>query len=106
MEKNQNETKIITELINEESRLNGKAEFICVYNLKTDKSQISWYHDNNLIDLKKREKYLIRNIANTCSLTVLDIQKEDNGVYEIKIKTENELIKSAAELTVILGKKF
>ena len=105
MESYQNETSIITELINEESRLYENTEFICVYNLKSEKSQISWYHNKNLLDINRMEKYLIRNMLNTCSLTIMNIQKEDDGVYEIRIQTENDLIKSSAKLTVLSGKK-
>jgi hypothetical protein len=105
MESYQKEPSIITELINEESRLHENTEFICVYNLISEKSQISWYHNKNLIDINRIEKYLIRNMLNTCSLTILNIQKEDDGVYEIRIQTENDLIKSSAYLTILSGKK-
>ena len=105
MESYQKEPSIITELINEESRLHENTEFICVYNLISEKSQISWYHNKNLIDINRIEKYLIRNMLNTCSLTILNIQKEDDGVYEIRIQNENDLIKSSAYLTILSGKK-
>jgi hypothetical protein len=42
-------------------------------------------------------------MLNTCSLTILNIQKEDDGVYEMQIQIETDVIKSSAKLTVLSG---
>ena len=99
-----NETRITTELINKNVTASSTAEFVCEYSLRTEQTQISWFHNSILIQLNKKEKYIISNNETKSTLSVNDVKTEDEGIYEVRIQNESYLTSSSARLAIVSGK--
>lgn len=99
-----NETRITTELINKNVTASSTAEFACEYSLRTEQTQISWFHNSILIQLNKKEKYIISNNETKSTLSVNDVKTEDEGIYEVRIQNESYITSSSARLTIVSGK--
>ena len=97
--------KILNRMTDRRAELDGRAIFNCEYLSKSEKIKVTWYYNSTLINTSLNEqKYMIKHETNRTVLFVLNLQFEDEGVYECKIENEYGFASCTAKLTVVNSK--